>query len=134
MGSVIYKVLGAAGLVLIIIGGINYGIFYTSGLPAVLPLVIGLALTILAFAGGYRSEESEGSRRTARYGIGAGLSVVAVAAILIFLQTLSYRHTATIDLTSNLRFSLSSQTHKLLDALETPVHLTGFYKETSQDR
>ena len=134
MGSVIYKVLGAAGLVLIIIGGIIYGIFYTSGWPAVLPLVIGLALTILAFAGGYRSEESEGSRRTARYGIGAGLSVVAVAAILIFLQTLSYRHTATIDLTSNLRFSLSSQTHKLLDALETPVHLTGFYKETSQDR
>ena len=134
MGSLIHRVLGAAGLVLIVVGGIVYGIFYTSGWPAVLPLASGLALTVAAFAGGYRSEESEGSKRTARYGISAGFSVVAVAAILIFLQTLSYRHTTTIDLTSNLRFSLSAQTHKVLDALETPVHLTGFFKETSQDR
>ncbi len=134
MGSVIYKVLGAAGLVLIVIGGIVYGIFYTSGWPAVLPLALGIVLTIGAFAGGYRSERSEGSRRTARYGISAGLSAITVAAILIFLQTLSFRHTSTIDLTSNRRFSLSSQTEKVLGALETPVHLTGFYKETSQDR
>ncbi len=134
MGSVIYRILSTAGLVLIVIGGIFYGIFYTSGWPAVLPLLFGLALTIAAFAGGYRSEKSEGSRRTTRFGIGAGLSVVTVAAILIFLQTLSFRHTATIDLTSNRRFSLSPQTHKVLDALISPVHLTGFYKETSQDR
>ncbi len=134
MGGVIYRVLGAAGLVLIVIGGIFYGIFYTSGWPAFLPLLLGLALTVAAFAGGYRSEKSEGSRRTARFGIGAGLSVIAVAAILIFLQTLSYRHTAIIDLTSNRRFSLASQTQKVLNGLESPVHLTGFYKQTSQDR
>jgi len=134
MGSLIYRILGTAGLVLIVIGGIVYGIFYTSGWPAVLPLLFGLALTVAGFAGGYRTEKSEGSRRTVRYGIGAGLSVVAIAAILIFLQTLSYRHTKTIDLTSNRRFSLSPQTQKVLDGLEAPVHLTGFYKQTSQDR
>ena len=134
MGGFIYRLLGGAGLILIVIGGIVYGIYYTSGWPAILPLALGLAMTIGAFAGGYRSEKSEGSRRTVRYGIGAGLSVVAVAAILIFLQTLSYRHTSTIDLTSNRRFSLSTQTEKILDSLETPVHFTCFYKETSQDR
>ncbi len=134
MGGFIYRLLGGAGLVLIVIGGIVYGIYYTSGWPAILPLALGLVLTIGAFAGGYRSESSEGSRRTVRYGLSAGLSVVAAAAILIFLQTLAYRHTLTIDLTSNRRFSLSSQTVKVLDALETPVHLTGFYKETSPDR
>ena len=134
MGGAIYRILGTVGLILVVIGGIVYGIFYTSGWPAVLPLAAGLTLTIAAFAGGYRSEKSEGSRRTARYGIGAGLSIVAVAAILIFLQTLSYRHTTPIDLTSNQRFSLSSQTNKVLDALESPVHLTAFFKETSQDR
>ncbi len=134
MGSVIYRILGAVGLLLVLIGGIVYGIFYTNGWPAVIPLVLGLVMTITAFTGAYRSEKSEGSRRTARYGIGAGLSVVAVAAILILLQTLAYRHTSTIDLTSNRRFSLSPQTGKVLGALETPVHLTAFYKETSPDR
>lgn len=134
MGGFIYRLLSIAGLLLIVIGGIIYGIYYTSGWPAILPLTLGLALTIGAFAGGYRSERSEGSRRTVRYGIGAGLSVIAVAAILIFLQTLSYRHTTTIDLTSNSRFSLSSQTEKVLDSLESPVHITCFFKETTQDR
>jgi ABC-type uncharacterized transport system involved in gliding motility auxiliary subunit len=134
MGSLIYRITGAAGLILIVIGGIVYGIFYTSGWPAVLPLLAGLVLTVISFAGGYRSEKSEGSRRTVRYGIGAGLSVVAAAAIMIFLQTLSYRHSATVDLTSNRRFSLSPQTRKVLDALPSRVHLTAFYKQTSQER
>ncbi len=134
MGSLIYRILGAAGLLLVVFGGILYGIFYTSGWPAIIPLVLGMAMTIAAFAGAYRSESSEGSRRTARFGIGAGLSVVAVAAILILLQTLAYRHTSSIDLTSNSRFSLSPQTAKVLGSLEASVHLTAFYKETNPDR
>jgi ABC-type uncharacterized transport system involved in gliding motility auxiliary subunit len=134
MGGLIYRILSAAGLILVVLGGIVYGIFFTSGWTAVLPLVIGLVLTVAAFVGGYRSEKSEGSRRTARYGLGAGLSVAAAAAILILLQTISYRHTSAVDLTSNRRFSLSPQTDKVLDALETPVRLTAFYKETSQER
>jgi len=134
MGGMIYRILSAAGLILIVLGGIVYGIFFTSGWPAVLPLVLGLALTVAAFIGGYRSEKSEGSRRTARYGLGAGLSIAVAAAILILLQTLAYRHTSSIDLTSNRRFSLSPQTDKVLDALEVKVRLTAFYKETSQER
>lgn len=134
MGTRTHRILGGAGLLLVTAGGILYGILYTRGWVAVLPLLAGIALTVTSVVLAYRTASTEGSRRSTRYGLSTGLSVIVLAAILIFAQTLSHRHNARFDLTMNRRFSLAPQTAKVLDGLEVDVQITAFYTETTQER
>lgn len=122
---------GPVGLALILIGGVTYGILYTSGPIAFVPLLVGLALVLFSLVSILREPESHGYRRTARYGMHAGASIVFLAAILILLQTLSARHNTRFDTTKNKRFSLASQTVQILNTLERDVTFTCFFKGTS---
>lgn len=125
------KIIGPIGFVLILIGGVMYGIFYTSGFWAFLPLLLGLLCTITAITISLRSSRSEASRRSRRFGLNAGASIVFLVAILIFLQTFSSRYNARIDTTSNRRFSLAPQTSNILAGLDREIHFTCFFKETT---
>ncbi|HUV36329.1 MAG TPA: Gldg family protein [Patescibacteria group bacterium] len=125
------SILGPLGLALILVGGVIYGILYTSGVTAVLPLIAGLILSALSITLSYREAKTEGLRRSARFGIHAGISILFVTAILIFLQTIITRHGATIDTTANKRYSLASQSTRILESLETDITLTCFFKSTS---
>jgi ABC-type uncharacterized transport system involved in gliding motility auxiliary subunit len=131
MREALKKILGPSGLVLILVGGVTYGILYRSGIVAMLPLLAGLVLTASAVIIRLRQARDEGYRRSARFSISTGLSVLFLTAILIFLQTLSARHNKRLDTTLNRRFSLSTQTVKILDGLERDVLFTCFYKETT---
>jgi len=122
------RILGPLGLVLILAGGILYGILYSSGWLAVAPLVIGIMLVVASAAFNYRRARSEGSKRNARFGLNAAVSIIAFAAILIFLQALASRHVVSFDSTENKRFSLSPQTVKILDRLSKDVVFTCFFK------
>jgi ABC-type uncharacterized transport system involved in gliding motility auxiliary subunit len=128
------RILGPLGLALILAGGITYGILYSSGWLAVVPLVAGILLVAASAALNFRGARSEGSRRSARFGINAAVSIIAFAAILVFLQTLASRHGASFDSTANKRFSLSSQTVKILDRLAKDVVFTCFFKPDAPDR
>lgn len=125
------KLMGPIGLALILVGGVMFGIFYTSGAWAVLPLLLGLLCTITAVTLNLRSSRSEASRRSTRLGLNAGMSIVFLAAILIFFQTFSSRYHARFDTTSNKRFSLAPQTSRILEGLEREVRFTCFFKETT---
>jgi ABC-type uncharacterized transport system involved in gliding motility auxiliary subunit len=128
------RILGPAGLALIVVGGVSYGILYTSGWMAFLPLLIGLTCAIASLVIHLRESPTEASRRTARFGISAGASIVFLAAILIFLQTMSSRHSARLDTTSNRRFSLASQTVSILQGLDREIRFTCFFKETTSGK
>jgi ABC-type uncharacterized transport system involved in gliding motility auxiliary subunit len=128
------RILGLIGLVLILAGGVTYGILYTSGRLAIVPLVVGIALVAASAALSLRGARSEGSRRSARFGINAAVSIIAFAAILVFLQTLASRHGTSFDTTANKRFSLSPQTVKILDRLAKDVVFTCFFKADAPDR
>jgi len=125
------KIIGPIGLVLVLIGGVMYAIFYTSGPWAFLPLLLGLVCTIASITIALRSSRSEASRRSTRFGLNAGAAIVFLAAILIFLQTFSSRYNARIDTTSNRRFSLAQQTSSILSGLDREIHFTCFFKETT---
>ncbi len=125
------KIIGPLGLVLILIGSVTYGILYTSGFIAFLPLFSGLALTAVSIVLQARETRTEGSRRTARLHLNVGASVIFLAAIMIFLQTLSSRHNARLDTTSNKRFSLSQQTESILEGLDREIVFSCFFKETT---
>jgi ABC-type uncharacterized transport system involved in gliding motility auxiliary subunit len=128
------NILGPLGLVLTLIGGITYGILYSSGWVAVVPLVVGLALIAVSAVIHFRSTRTSGSKRSAQFGISAAVSIVALAAILVFLQTILSRHSVQYDMTTNRRFSLSSQTVKILDGLRQDVAVTCFFKEASAEK
>ena len=98
-----------------------------------LPLVAGIALVAASATLSIRGARSEGSRRSARLGINAAVSIIALAAILVFLQTLASRHGASFDTTANKRFSLSPQTEKILDRLTKDVVFTCFFKADAPD-
>jgi ABC-type uncharacterized transport system involved in gliding motility auxiliary subunit len=125
------KIIGPLGLVLVLIGGVTYGILYTSGWIAFLPLFAGLVLTVTSILLQARQTRTEGSRRSARLDLNAGVSIVFLAAIMIFLQTLSARHFTRLDTTSNRRFSLSEQSVSIVRNLYRDIVFTCFFKETT---
>ena len=128
------KLSGPLGLALILAGGVTYGILYTSGWIAILPLMAGLALVSIAAVTNLRGARTEGAKRSARLGINAAVSIIVLAAILVFLQTLSSRHRAQYDTTANKRFSLSPQTEKILGGLARDVAFTCFFKDAAPGR
>jgi ABC-type uncharacterized transport system involved in gliding motility auxiliary subunit len=128
------KLLGPLGLALILAGGVAYGILFSSGWPAVVPLAAGIVLVAASAALGLRRARSEGSKRSARFGINAAVSIVALAAMLVFLQALASRHGGSYDATANKRFSLSTQTVKILDRLSSDVVFTCFFKTDAPGR
>jgi ABC-type uncharacterized transport system involved in gliding motility auxiliary subunit len=125
------KIIGPVGFILILVGGVMYAIFYTSGLWAFLPLLSGLVCTIISVTLALRSSRSEASRRSTRFGLNTGASILFLAAILIFLQTFSTRYNARIDTTSNRRFSLAPQTSNILAGLDREIRFSCFFKETT---
>jgi ABC-type uncharacterized transport system involved in gliding motility auxiliary subunit len=131
---VLKNIIGPVGLALILVGGVMYAIFYTSGWKALLPLLVGFICTIASIIIHIRQSSTEASRRSARFSINAGASIVFFAAILIFMQTLSSRHSARFDTTSNRRFSLASQTVNILKSLDREIHFTCFFKETTSGK
>jgi len=60
-------------------------------------------------------------------------SAVLFTAILIVVNLIAAQHDFQQDLTSNKRFTLSEQTHKILDNLEQPVMAFCFLRESDQD-
>jgi WD40 repeat protein len=104
---------------------------------------IALAIGVGALAGAVlvdpQSVQEALTGRTARYASNSLLISLAVIAILVVGYILIVRYEQPIDLTEEKEYSLSPQTIELLEALEEPVHVVGFYtpfmestKETSE--
>lgn len=67
-------------------------------------------------------------RRVTRYGLNTVVMIVLVVGLITFVEAVSYRHNARLDLTENLRNSLSPQTIQLLRHLKTDVTATAFFR------
>jgi len=93
------------------------------------PLVVaGIVLVVLSalprLAGARRSLGA----RTVRYGLNAALSIMLVVGVIGFVEAISVRHSARLDLTENKRHSLAPQTIQLLKTLKTDVNAVGFFR------
>jgi ABC-type uncharacterized transport system involved in gliding motility auxiliary subunit len=67
-------------------------------------------------------------RRATRYGLNSAVLIVLALGLIAFVEAVSYRHHARLDLTENRRHSLSAQTTQLLKNLKTGVAATAFYR------
>jgi ABC-type uncharacterized transport system involved in gliding motility auxiliary subunit len=66
--------------------------------------------------------------RAARFGGAAVLMTLLVLGILAIVNFLSVRHQKRVDLTEQQLYSLSEQTRKVLENLETEVEVMGFFR------
>ena len=94
----------------------------------------GLALVVIYTLGQWRDIASYFSRRQARYGALATVSVLVALGIIVAINYLSVRQNKRWDLTANQQNSLSEQTVKVLESLEAPVRFTVFDRQTDLER
>ena len=68
------------------------------------------------------------THRSTRYGVNTVVMILLVLGVIGFVEALSARHSARLDLTENRRNSLSTQTVQLLKGLKTDVNAVGFFR------
>ena len=88
-------------------------------------LVCALAYTL----GQWREIAKVFSRRQARYGTLAGVSVLVVLGILVALNYIGARQNKRWDLTANKQFSLSDQSRNVVAKLDAPLQIRVFAQE-----
>jgi len=130
----ISQILGILGLVLVVLGAILYGINATERGVMWGSLAAGGALMIVFIVLNLDSIMIFARKRSSRYGANMMVMIILFIAVLAIIQTLSARHNARFDLTRNSRFSLASQTLKLLKSLDKDVNIYGFYKKGSGEK
>src|SRR5688572_23912287 len=94
----------------------------------------GLAFVILYTIGQWREIAAFFTRRSARYGTIATISLVVMLGILVAVNYLSNRRNQRWDLTANQFNSLSEQSQKVLQSLDAPMKLLVFDQRLNFDR
>jgi len=72
--------------------------------------------------------------RTLKYGSHASLFTVIVLAVVCLLYGLTVQHNRRFDITQAKRFTLAEQSIKLLQDLQYPIKVIGFYSLAERDR
>jgi ABC-type uncharacterized transport system involved in gliding motility auxiliary subunit len=72
--------------------------------------------------------------RQTKFGAYVTLYILIIVAVLAMVNWLANRHNKSVDTTSNKRFSLSDQTHKIVGGLKQDVKITYFDKTDSFQR
>jgi ABC-type uncharacterized transport system involved in gliding motility auxiliary subunit len=89
----------------------------------------GLATILLYGAGHWRQVGRSFERRQTRYGALAGTSLLLALAVLAGLNYVLARQNLRWDLTAAQQYSLSDQTHRVIESLETPLRMLVFARE-----
>ena len=88
----------------------------------------GVLLVLVSLLGHIEDLRGLAARRTMRYGLNTAVMIVLLLAVIGFVEAMSYRHNARVDLTENKRHSLSPQTVQLLRGLKSEVKATAFFR------
>jgi ABC-type uncharacterized transport system involved in gliding motility auxiliary subunit len=91
-------------------------------------VIAGVLLVLASFVGYVKDPRGVLGRRTTRYGLNTALMVLMLVGIIGFVEAVSYRHNARLDLTENRRHSLSPQTVQLLKGLKADVNAVAFFR------
>jgi len=126
------KYIGIAGLVLFLtaliwysinnIWGTFHWIFFITG-------ITGIGYFLFSY---YKNREKGLSARSLKYGSNVLVQVIVTLVIIGMVGFISTRQHLRTDLTENSFWSLSDQTTKVLENLENPVEIKGFFKSTEQ--
>jgi ABC-type uncharacterized transport system involved in gliding motility auxiliary subunit len=122
--------LAAVGIACVVAGYLRYTIQNELLLTAETLLIGGGVLILAGAAIGFRALLGFFSKRSSQLGSNAIVLSIAVLAILVVLNFLSFRHSKRFDLTSEKLFSLSDQTRKIVGGLTKDVNVVRFARPT----
>jgi ABC-type uncharacterized transport system involved in gliding motility auxiliary subunit len=120
--------LGAIGAACLIAGYLRYTIEAELHITSKVLLISGGVLLLAGMVVGIRGIVGFFSRRSAQLGTNTAILSIAVIAILVVLNFLSFRHAKRFDMTTEKRFSLSDQTRKIVGGLQRDVTIARFGK------
>ena len=126
MWSFISAVVGVVGVVA---GGIIFLTVDELRTFSVSVLIIGIILLAVALVLSPRAVAMFLAGRQGRYGVNVIVMTIAFFAIAILVNFLFFRNTTRFDVTATRALTLSAQTLKILDELETDVRANAFFVE-----
>jgi len=119
---------GILGLILIIIGLINYSMSGFWEISSIALIVVGILLGIIYFITNIRKTVEVMGRRDTKYGGNALASIISILGILVLINFVINKRNHRFDLTAAKQFSLSPQTIKVLKGLKTDVDIKSFFR------
>ena len=128
------KWLGLIGLIIMAGGGLFYALSIRHDQWGLAGVGLGLLLVLLAALVARRAVAQFFARRSARLGLGSGIAIVAVLALVLFLGALATRHHLRWDLSQGGSYTLAPQTLSVLKKLDKPVIAYAFFKDTQAGR
>ncbi len=120
-------ILGLAGVGLAALGLALWVVKFEFDISVAITTIAGLFLLLFTLFINFNAFRDFIGKRSTRYGMGSIVTVILVLAIIIFVEAISARHHLRVDLTENKRYSLSSQTVKVLEGLNYDVEVLAFY-------
>ena len=124
------RLAGALGLALLIAGYVRYTVLEQFQLTNKILLIAGGVLVLAWIVLDFRTLIEFFSKRSSKLGTNTSVLVIAVLAILIFVNYLGFRHHKTFDLTSEKLYTLSDQTKKIVKPIKSDVDIFLFAKST----
>jgi ABC-type uncharacterized transport system involved in gliding motility auxiliary subunit len=118
--------LAAVGGACVVAGYLRYSIQGELLRTSEILLIGGGVLLVAAIVIGFQHIVNFFSKRSSQLGTNAIILSVAVIAILVILNFLSFRHSKRFDLTSEKLFSVSDQTRKIVGGLQKDVTIVRF--------
>ena len=88
---------------------------------------VGLVLIVVFCIVNFSKIQAAMKTRSVRYGSVAGVTVLLVLGILALVNFLNFRHHGRLDLTEEKLYSISDQSRKVVDNLETEISIYGFF-------
>jgi ABC-type uncharacterized transport system involved in gliding motility auxiliary subunit len=128
------KWLALLGLVVMACGGLFYAVSIRHGDWGLIGAAAGLAIVLLAALVAHEAVGAFFAKRSARLGLGSGVVILAVLALVLFLGALSAKHHVRWDFSQGQMNTLSPQTINVLKGLKEPVKAYAFFKDDQAGR
>jgi len=124
---------GALGLALLVAGYIRYTVLEEFQLANKILLISGGVLVLAWIILDFGTIIGFFGKRSSRLGTNTSVLVIAVLAILVFINYLGFRHHKTFDLTSEKLYTLSDQTKKIVEPIKSDVTIFLFAKSSDPE-
>ncbi len=124
---------GALGLALLVAGYIRYTVLEEFQLANKILLIAGGVLVLAWIVFDFATIIGFFGKRSSKLGTNTSVLVIAVLAILVFINYLGFRHHKTFDLTSEKLYTLSDQTKKIVEPIKSDVNIFLFAKSSDPE-
>jgi len=132
--KVLLLALGFSAPVLMVGGGISYAIIGEMGaLPATL-IWMGLISFLVFFYARFPDIREFIAKRSTRYAVNTAVMILIFIVIITLIGVMSVKYKLRVDLTKDRRYTLSSQTIKILKSLDSDVEAIAFYRSDERTR